>query len=150
MERRSATGAEGTERTSRGLVLADKVPAIDDAQCASVSASKRSYYSCLSPRHHLWGGAHVAQAEGGPTYGNQGGEEARPVSELDLAKALNVGASAKPRSKGQVFGVIAQHVGVRRRDVVNVFDVMGSLIKASQWPDGALASLNHRATDDDN
>src|SRR5438552_15033446 len=91
------------------------------AMRASVSASKRSYYSCLSPRHHLWGGAHVAQAEGGPTYGNQGGEEARPVSELDLAKALNVGASAKPRSKGQVFGAIAQHVGVHRRDVVSVF-----------------------------
>src|SRR5206468_11989380 len=28
MERRSATGAEGTERSSRGLVLANKVPAI--------------------------------------------------------------------------------------------------------------------------
>jgi len=67
------------------------------------------------------GGAHVAQAEGGPTYGNQGGEEARLVSELDLAKALNGGAAAKPRSKGQVFGAIAQHVGVHRRDVVSVF-----------------------------
>src|SRR5213593_2032022 len=111
MERRSATGAEGTERSSRGLVLANKVPAIDDAQCASVSASKRSYYSCLSPRHHLWGGAHVAQAEGGPTYGNQGGEEAWPVSELDLAKALNLSASEAAQQRPG----LRRHRAARRR-----------------------------------
>ena len=32
IERRSATGTQGAGRTSRGLVLADKVPAIDDAK----------------------------------------------------------------------------------------------------------------------
>ena len=55
---------------------------------------------------------------------------ARPVSKLDLTKPLKIGASAKPRSKSEVFGTIAQHVGIHRRDVAAAFHVMGSLIKA--------------------
>jgi len=55
---------------------------------------------------------------------------ARPVSKLDLTKLVKVGAAAKPRSKSEVFGTIAQHVGIHRRDVAAVFHVMGSLIKA--------------------
>ena len=55
---------------------------------------------------------------------------ARPVSKLNLTKPLKIGASGKPRSKGEVFGSIAQHVGIHRRDVAAVFHVMGSLIKA--------------------
>jgi hypothetical protein len=51
---------------------------------------------------------------------------ARPVSKLDLTKPVKVGA-AKPRSKSEVFGTIAQHVGIHRRDVAAVFHVMGSL-----------------------
>jgi len=55
---------------------------------------------------------------------------ARRVSKLDLAKPVKVGASAKPRSKGEVFRVIAQHVGVHRRDVAAVFHTMASMIRA--------------------
>ena len=55
---------------------------------------------------------------------------ARPVSKLDMSKSVKVSSSAKPRSKGDVFGTIAQHVGIHRRDVAAVFHVMGSLIKA--------------------
>ena len=55
---------------------------------------------------------------------------ARPVSKLDMSKSVKVSSSAKPRSKGDVFGTIAQHVGIHRRDVAAVFHVMGSMIKA--------------------
>ena len=55
---------------------------------------------------------------------------ARPVSKLDLTRPVKLGASAKPRSQGEVFRTIAQHVGIHRRDVAAVFHVMGSLIKA--------------------
>ena len=70
------------------------------------------------------------QTDGGASYGKQAGEEVRPVSKLDPTKALKVSASPKPRSKGRVFGAIAQRGGVHRRDVATVFDVMNSLIKA--------------------
>ncbi len=54
----------------------------------------------------------------------------RAVSKLDLTKPLKVSASGKPRSKSEVFGTIAQHIGIHRRDVAAAFHVMGSLIKA--------------------
>ena len=60
----------------------------------------------------------------------------RPVSKLDLTKPVKVAASAKPRSKSEVFATIAQHVGVHRRDVAGVFHVMGSLIKADLSKNG--------------
>ncbi len=61
---------------------------------------------------------------------------ARPVSKLDLTKPVKVGAAAKPRSKSEVFGTIAQHVGIHRRDVAAVFHVMGSMIKADLSKNG--------------
>ena len=54
----------------------------------------------------------------------------RPISKLDLTKPLKVSASAKARSKSDVFGTIAQHAGLHRRDVAAVFHTLGSLIKA--------------------
>jgi len=62
---------------------------------------------------------------------------ARPVSKLDLARPLKVSASPKPRSKGEVFRTIAEHVGMHRRDVAAVFHVMGSLIKADLSKSGS-------------
>ena len=62
---------------------------------------------------------------------------ARPVSKLDLTKAVKVSATSKPRSKGEVFGTIAQHVGIHRRDVAAVFHVMGSMIKADLSKNGS-------------
>src|SRR5437667_2494947 len=60
--------------------------------------------------------------------GKQG--SVRAASKLHLTKPLKIGASGKPRSKGEVFGTLAQHVGIHRRDVAGVFHVMGSMIKA--------------------
>jgi nucleoid DNA-binding protein len=62
---------------------------------------------------------------------------ARSVPKLDLTKPVKVGASSKPRSKGDVFSTIAQHVGVGRRDVAGVFHVLGSLIKADLSKSGS-------------
>ncbi len=62
---------------------------------------------------------------------------ARSVPKLDLTKPVKVSASSKTRSKGDVFGTIAQHVGIGRRDVAGVFHVMGSLIKADLSKSGS-------------
>jgi nucleoid DNA-binding protein len=61
----------------------------------------------------------------------------KSVPKLDLTKAVKVGASSKPRSKGDVFSTIAQHVGIGRRDVAGVFHVLGSLIKADLSKSGS-------------
>ena len=61
----------------------------------------------------------------------------RPVSKLNLTKPLKVGASAKPRSKSEVFRTIAEHAGLHRRDVAATFHVMGSMIKADLSKGGA-------------
>src|SRR5688572_28980931 len=65
------------------------------------------------------------------------GIAARPVSTLDLTKPLKVSAAATPRSKSDVFGTIAQHAGLHRRDVAAVFHALGSLIKADLSKSGA-------------
>ena len=61
----------------------------------------------------------------------------RPVSTLDLMKPLKVSAAATPRSKSDVFGTIAEHSGLHRRDVAAVFHALGSLIKADLSKSGA-------------
>ncbi len=61
----------------------------------------------------------------------------RPVSTLDLTKPLKVSAAAAPRSKSEVFGTIAQHAGLHRRDVAAVFHALGALIKADLSKSGA-------------
>ena len=61
----------------------------------------------------------------------------RAVSKLDLGKPLKVGASAKPRSKGDVFRTIAQHVGIHHRDVAAVFHTLAHMIRADLSKSGA-------------
>ncbi len=61
----------------------------------------------------------------------------RPVSKLDLTKPLKVSAAAQPRSKSDVFGTIAEHAGLHRRDVAAVFHALGFLIKADLSKSGA-------------
>jgi nucleoid DNA-binding protein len=63
----------------------------------------------------------------------------RAVAKLDLTKPVKVAAAAKPRSKGEVFGTIAEHVGIHRRDVAAVFHVLGSLIRADLSKNGSGA-----------
>ena len=61
----------------------------------------------------------------------------RAVSKLDLGKPLKVSASAKPRSKGDVFRTIAQHVGIHHRDVAAVFHTLAHMIRADLSKSGA-------------
>ena len=65
------------------------------------------------------------------------GSAARAVTTMDLTKPVRIAASAKPRSKSEVFGTIAQHVGIHRRDVAAAFHVMGSIIKADLSKSGS-------------
>ena len=61
----------------------------------------------------------------------------RALSKLNLTKPLKVGPSAKPRSKGEVFRTLSEHVGIHRRDVAAVFHALGSLIKADLSKSGS-------------
>ena len=61
----------------------------------------------------------------------------RPVSKIDFAKPLKVGASSKPRSKSDVYSTIAQHAGIHRRDVAAVFHAMAAMIKADLSKNGS-------------
>lgn len=52
------------------------------------------------------------------------------VPKLDLTKPVKVKASSKVRSKSEVYNIIADNVGIARRQVAGVFHVLGSVIKA--------------------
>ena len=65
------------------------------------------------------------------------GSTPQAVKKLDLTKPVKVAASAKARTKSGCFETIAQHVGIRRRDVAGVFHVMGSMIKADLSKSGS-------------
>lgn len=54
----------------------------------------------------------------------------RKAAKLDLTKPAKVSAAGGLRSKSDVFGTIAEQVGIGRRDVAGVFHVMGAIIKA--------------------
>jgi len=49
---------------------------------------------------------------------------------VKAAKPAKVSPASKPRSKGDVFGTIAEHVGLSRKEVAGVFDTMGQIIAA--------------------
>ena len=49
---------------------------------------------------------------------------------IDLTKPVKVSSAKGVRSKSDVFGTIAEQVGINRREVAGVFHVMGGLIKA--------------------
>jgi nucleoid DNA-binding protein len=59
------------------------------------------------------------------------------AKKLDLTKPVKVAASAKARTKSGCLETIAEHVGIRRRDVAGVFHVMGSMIKADLSKSGS-------------
>src|SRR2546426_73897 len=61
----------------------------------------------------------------------------RALPKLALGKPLKIGAAAKPRSKGDVFRTIADHVGIHRRDVAAVFHALAHMIKADLSKSGA-------------
>jgi nucleoid DNA-binding protein len=51
------------------------------------------------------------------------------------------GAKGKPRSKSEIYSVIADHVGISRKEASAVFDVMGTLIEAD-LKKGAAGTFN--------
>ena len=51
-------------------------------------------------------------------------------AKLDLSKPVKIAAASAPRSKSDVFNTVAEHTGVRRRDVAGMFHVLGSMIRA--------------------
>ena len=62
--------------------------------------------------------------------GRKGASNGRKEAKLDLTKPVKVTAAGTLRSKSDVFGTIAERVGINRRDVAGVFHVMGAIIKA--------------------
>jgi nucleoid DNA-binding protein len=54
----------------------------------------------------------------------------RSAPKLDLTKPVKVSAAGSLRSKSDVFGTIAERVGINRRQVAGVFHVLGAIIKA--------------------
>jgi nucleoid DNA-binding protein len=57
-------------------------------------------------------------------------KKAAKTPKLDLKKAVKVSPAKGLRTKSDVFGTIAEHVGIQRRDVAGVFHVLNGLIKA--------------------
>src|SRR5437870_12377114 len=54
----------------------------------------------------------------------------RNAARLDLSKPVKIAAARTPRTKSEVYNTIAEHVGIRRRDVAGVLHVIGSIIRA--------------------
>jgi nucleoid DNA-binding protein len=61
---------------------------------------------------------------------SRNGSAPRAMTKVDLKKPVKVSAARKMRSKSEVYSVVAQHVGIHRRDVAAVFHTLASLIKA--------------------
>jgi nucleoid DNA-binding protein len=55
---------------------------------------------------------------------------ASPAKKAPAKPAAITGAKDKPRSKSDVQATIAEHVGISKKEVAGVFDVMGRLISA--------------------
>lgn len=45
-------------------------------------------------------------------------------------KAVKIGAAKKARTKGEVYGVIAENVGISKKEVAAVFNTISALAKA--------------------
>jgi len=58
------------------------------------------------------------------------GAAPQAAKKLDLTKPVKLSASAKVRTKSGVLETIAEHVGIRRRQVAETFHVLASMIKA--------------------
>ena len=54
----------------------------------------------------------------------------KPAAKAAPKPAKIVGAKGKPRTKSDVQAVIAEHVGISKKEVSAVFETMGSMIAA--------------------
>ncbi len=57
------------------------------------------------------------------------------------ARAKISSARGKPRSKSEIYGIIADNVGISKREVAGVFDTMGQMIQAD-LKKGAVGTFN--------
>ncbi|MBX3365282.1 MAG: HU family DNA-binding protein [Phycisphaeraceae bacterium] len=55
---------------------------------------------------------------------------AKKASSSKTAKAPKIAASGKPRKKSELYTVIAAHTGLARKQVAQVFEVMGQVMAA--------------------
>ena len=57
------------------------------------------------------------------------------------APAKVTGAKGKPRSKSEIQALIAEHVGISKKEVAQVFDTMGTMI-AADLKKGSVGTFN--------
>jgi nucleoid DNA-binding protein len=59
---------------------------------------------------------------------------AKPAAKKPASKAApkpaKIASSGKPRTKSEIMGTIADHVGISKKEVAGVFDVMSQMIGA--------------------
>jgi len=65
--------------------------------------------------------------------------KAKPAAKAAAKPAAKIGAASKPRTKGELFGLIAEHNELSRKQVAGVFDTLGQVIAA----DLKNKNLNH-------
>lgn len=53
-----------------------------------------------------------------------------------VAKPTKITASGKARSKGEIYRIVSEHTGVHRREVTEIFDVLGRIIEADLSKNG--------------
>ena len=46
------------------------------------------------------------------------------------AKPTRITAAAKPRTKSEVFNILAEHAGISKKEVASVFETLGTIVKA--------------------
>ena len=46
------------------------------------------------------------------------------------AKPTRITAAAKPRTKSEVFNILAENAGISKKEVATVFETLGSIVKA--------------------
>ncbi len=59
-----------------------------------------------------------------------GRKKAAKAAPKAAARPARITAAGKPRTKGEVYSVIADNVGISRKEVAAVFDTIGAIAKA--------------------
>ena len=65
----------------------------------------------------------------------------KPAARAASKPARITSAKDKPRSKSEIYAMISDHVGISRKEVAGVFDVMGEMI-AADLKKNAIGSFN--------
>ena len=54
---------------------------------------------------------------------------AKAAAKSKSAKPAKIAPSSKPRSKGELFKLLAEHNGLQRKQVAGIFETLGSIMK---------------------